>query len=371
MPIPFLDLKRQYAEIEAEIADAAMRVFSSGVYILGPAVERFEKEWANFCGVAGAAAVASGTDALTLALIASGAVRKHLGDEIITSPLTSPYTALSIVNAGGIPIFADIDPDTYTLNPEKIEEAITPRTRAIIPVHLYGHVAEMKAISEIAARRDLFVVEDAAHAHGARLVEEDVGTSKALTATFSFYPTKNLGGYGDGGAVISNDESLIDRIKILRQGGHAPALSDVTQGRNSRLDEFQAAVLSVKLKRLEKWNQRRQRLAKVYTEGLRQSPQIVVPSVDVAKSHTHHLYVIQHPERDLLHQYLAARGIETMIHYPALLHQQPLFRQATQSSLPVAEHVVKNILSLPLYPQLEEREVEAVIEAVLSYKNQW
>lgn len=367
MPIPFLDLKRQYLEIEAEIAAAATRVLSSGIYILGPEVELFEKEWANFCNVAGAAAVGSGTDALTLALTASGAVRKHRGDEVITSPLTSAYTALSIIKAGGLPVFADIDQYTYTLNPEEVEKAITDRTRAIIPVHLYGRVAEMKSISEIAGRR-IAVIEDAAHAHGASLSEGVAGGS-ALAASFSFYPTKNLGGYGDGGAVISNDESLIEQIKTLRQGGHAPALSTGVEGLNSRLDEFQAAILRVKLKCLEKWNQKRHLLASIYTKGLRQSRQIVAPSVDGSKSHTHHLYVIQHPERDLLRQYLVARGIETMIHYPILLHQQPIFRQTTQIALPVAERVVQNILSLPLYPQQQEEEVEAVIEAVLAFES--
>lgn len=368
MPIPFLDLKRQYLEVEAEIGVATARVLSSGSYILGPEVELFEKEWANFCGAADAGAVASGTDALTLALMASGAVRQHRGDEVITSPLTSPYTALGIVKAGAIPVFADINWNTYTLNSEAVEKAINPRTRAIIPVHLYGRVAEMQTIYAIAAHHNLFVIEDAAHAHGARPGARTASTP-AVTAAFSFYPTKNLGAYGDGGAVISDDESLIEKIKVLRQAGHSPALGAGMVGLNSRLDALQAAILRVKLLRLEEWNRRRQQLARMYTEGLRESSQITVPSVDEAQSHAHHLYVIQHPERDRLRDYLSSHGIETMIHYSSLLHQEPLFRQTNQRPLPVAERVVKKILSLPLYPQLEDTEVSAVIEALLTYKS--
>ena len=367
MPIPFVDLKRQHVEIESEIAAAFEKVLRSGVYILGEEVDQFEKEWASFCGAKAAAAVATGTDALSLALIASGAVRKNQGDEIITSALTSAYTALSILNAGGVPVFVDVLPDTYTLNPGEIEQAITPRTRAIVPVHLYGRRAEMEAISEIAMRRNLIVIEDSAQAHVAPSADVRAAHG-SRTAVFSFYPTKNLGAYGDGGAVVSDDESLIDRIRSLRQGGHPRALLGEQEGRNSRLDELQAALLSAKLPRLGEWNRRRREIAETYTNALGKSPSIICPSSASPESNAHHLYVIQHPDRDGLRAHLAAAGIESMIHYPYLLHQQPLFRQREQKAMPVAEQMVKRILSLPLYPQLQNQEVEEVIAAILSYK---
>ena len=366
MMIPFLDLKRQFVELEAEITAAATRVLSGGIYVLGHEVESFESEWARFCGVAGAAAVGSGTDALTLALIASGAVRTNHGDEVITSTLTSPYTALSIVKAGGVPVFVDIDPSSYTIQPEDIERAITPQTRAIVPVHLYGQIADMTSIEEIAAQRNLIVIEDAAQAHGARSGKQGAGS--AVAASYSFYPTKNLGGYGDGGIVTSNDESIIETVKVLRQGGHNAALKTNIAGLNSRLDEVQAAILRAKLKRLDEWNDRRRRLARMYTEALQEARQIKLPVVDEPESHVHHLYVIQHENRDGLQNHLLAREIETLIHYPSLLHQQPLFRQSSQRSLPVAESLVNKILSLPLYPQLKDVELEKVTTAVLSYR---
>ncbi|MFN2532160.1 MAG: DegT/DnrJ/EryC1/StrS family aminotransferase [Pyrinomonadaceae bacterium] len=366
MLIPFLDLKRQFVELEAEVTAAAMRVLSGGMYVLGPEVEAFEKEWAEFCGVAGAAAVACGTNALTLALIASGTVRKNQGDEVITSPLTSPYTALSIISAGAVPVFVDIDPLSFTLQPEEIEKAITPRTRAIVPVHLYGQLADMLTISEIAARRKLIVIEDASHSHGAKFTNKSAGHS--LAAAYSFYPTKNLGAYGDGGVITSKDETFIKTIKSLRQGGHNAALHGKMEGLNSRLDEFQAAILRVKLKRLNEWNERRRRAAMMYSAALQACPQIRVPAVVEPLAHVHHLYVIQHEKRDCLQKHLFARGVETLVHYPLLLHQQSLFRRPSQKPLPIAEHLVNDILSLPLYPQLEDMEIVKVIEAVVGFE---
>ena len=363
LPISFIDLKRQHAEIESEISASFERVLRSGRYILGEAVEQFEKEWAAFCGVPAAAAVATGTDALTLALIASGAVRKNQGDEVITSAMSSAYTALSILNAGGVPVFVDVMPDTYTLSPEAVDRAITPRTRAVVPVHLYGRSADMEAISSIAIRRNLVVVEDAAQAH-----IRPVANVRGRTAAFSFYPTKNLGAYGDGGAVVSDDEALIDRIRSLRQGGHLPALLGVQEGRNSRMDEIQAALLSAKLPLLDQLNRRRREIADSYTKGLGESKGTICPSSASPMSNANHLYVIQHPHRDRLKDYLAHCGIETMIHYPYLLHQQPLFRRGEQRAMPVAEQMVKRILSLPLYPQLQNQEVQDVIAAIVSYE---
>jgi dTDP-4-amino-4,6-dideoxygalactose transaminase len=368
MRIPFLDLKRQYSEVEAEISITLAGVLGGGSYVLGGEVEGFEAEWARFCGVRGAATLNSGTDALTLALIASGAVRQGSSDEVITTPLSPGYTALAVIKAGGVPIFADIDPHRYTIDPEAIEKVITPRTRAILPVHLYGQMADMKAITEIASRHGLVVIEDAAQAHGASMDGKCAG-AHGNVAAFSFYPTKNLGAYGDGGAVTSDDLELIERVKILRQGGHLPGMQMNVAGLNSRLDEVQAAVLRVKLKHLMDWNGRRKDLAQVYNETFKGS-RIESPLAGKSESHNFHLYVIQHPEREQLRKQLLEKGIETMIHYPFLLHQQPLFRsQDKRATLPVAERLVKRIISLPLYPQLSREDAQEVATEVLAFGN--
>ena len=367
MAISFLDLTRQNFELEAETSAALVRVYSSGHYILGPEVEAFEREWAGFCDLKACAAVASGTDGLSLALTASGAVRKGAGDEVIVPTLTAPYTALAVLNAGGVPIFADIDPATYTLDPAAIESAVTPRTKAIVPVHLYGQMADMPAICEVAQKLQLIVIEDAAQAHGARQSGGSPG-GLGMAAAFSFYPTKNLGGFGDGGAVVSNDPQLIEKVKILRQGGHAPALSGDLEGRNSRLDELQAALLRVKLKYLADWNQRRQNLAAIYDEILASAGNLRRPFVRTPQAHVFHLYVVAHDDRKGLQTYLAERGIETMIHYPQLLHQQRLFHQSHMPGLTVAEGLLNRIVSLPLYPQLAESEVRTVAHAVVEFE---
>jgi dTDP-4-amino-4,6-dideoxygalactose transaminase len=368
MKIRFLDLRRQYKEVEAETNSALTRVLATGTYVLGAEVEAFESEWASFCGVRGAVTTNSGTDALALALIASGAVRPGRQDEVITSPLTAGYTALAIMSAGGVPVFADIDPLTYTIDPDEIRKAITPRTRAIVPVHIYGCMADMASICRIADEHELVVIEDAAQAHGAVRDGKRAGAN-GLAAAFSFYPTKNLGAYGDGGAVTSNDEGLTARIKDLRQGGHPSALGANVLGRNSRLDEVQAALLRIKLRHLAKWNLKRQELAGIYSEELSACRNLKLPELAEPGSHAYHLFVLQHTAREDLRAHLFARGIETMIHYPLLLHQQPLFRRAGQRALPVAERVVSRILSLPLYPQLREQEVRAVAKAIVEFEN--
>lgn len=364
MHIPFLNLTQQFREIENEITETITRTLRSGKYILGEEVSAFENEWARYCSVRGCVGVANGTDAISLALIASGAVEKNRGDEVITTPLTAAYTALAILNAGATPVFADIDQQTYILNPKSIEKFITPRTRAIVPVHLYGQMADMEAICEIASRHNLIVIEDAAQAHGARFKEKCAG-SFGHAAAFSFYPTKNLGAMGDGGAIVSNDESLLERVKTLRQGGHELALQSEIEGRNSRLDEIQAAILRVKLKRLDEWNERRKHIAKIYDEALTQDERITIPFVATENEHTYHQYVIQHSLRKDLQKYLSAKGIETMIHYPYLLHQQKLFKQDTQTPLPVSETIADRILSLPINPHLSEQEASEIAEAIL------
>lgn len=366
MPIPFLDLARQHREIEPELHAALLRVLRGGQFILGPEVAAFETEWACYCDAPAAVGVASGTDALTLALVASGAVRNGRGDEVITSPLTAGYTALAILNAGGVPIFADIDPQTYALAPASVERMITRRARAIVPVHLYGQLADMDALCALAARHDLFVLEDAAQAHGARRAARPAG-SFGTAAAYSFYPTKNLGACGDAGAVVARDTELIARARRLRQGGHDAALGDELAGRNSRLDELQAALLRVKLRYLDAWNDRRRTLAQFYQHALADVPNLQLPCARDPAAHVYHLYVLQHPERDRLRAHLAAKGIETLIHYPRLLHQQRLFRRPAQIPLPVAEAIAPRLLSLPLYPQLQLTEAQAVADAVRSF----
>ena len=364
--IRFLDLQRQHREIETGLVEAMTRVVRGGRFILGVEVDAFEKEWAAYCGVPGAAGVASGTDALTLALVATNAVRPGHHDEVITSPLTAGYTAIAILKAGGVPVFADIDPETCTLDANAVSRAISPCTRAVVPVHLYGRMCNMKALCDIAAQHGLIVVEDAAQAHGA-LGERSAGAFGAAGA-FSFYPTKNLGACGDAGAVVSMDPDVVKTVKTLREGGAHDALQEGAPGWNSRLDEIQAAVLRVKLPYLDKWNEKRRFLAGLYTDELRGISQLQLPAASSPDTHVQHLYVVQHPERDRLRAHLFARGIETLIHYPFLLHQQPLLRCSTQSPLPQAEKVAPRLLSLPLYPQLEIEEAYEVVSAIRSFK---
>ncbi len=357
MKVSFLDLTRQHNEIKDELSQALNRVIERGNFILGEEVSEFENEFAFFCSSPGAVGVANGTDALSLSLIASESVKKGRDDEVITTPLSAAYTALAILNAGAVPVFADIDPQTYTLDPQSVESLITAKTKAIIPVHLYGQRADMTAINEIARRHNLIVIEDAAQAHGLRNI-----TGHA--ATFSFYPTKNLGACGDGGAVVSNDKDFLERVKILRQGGHRAAIETNLEGRNSRLDEMQAAILRVKLKHLPAWIERRKAIAKIYNETLNEIKGLVIPSIGEENSHVFHLYVVRHGGREQVREKLSKRGIETLIHYPYLLHQQKLFLLPNQKRLTNAEKVVDEIFSLPLYPQMTDEEIKSVIDEI-------
>ena len=365
MTISFLELTRQHRELEPELSDALQRVMGSGRFILGPEVAAFETEWAQYCGAQAAAGVGSGTDALALALVASGRVRRGIGDEVITTALTAGYTALAILNAGAVPVFADIHPQTYTLDAASVARMITPRTRAIVAVHLYGQMCDMDAICAVAADRGLFVLEDAAQAHGARRDGKPVGSFGA--AAFSFYPTKNLGGCGDGGAVVARDAELVERVRRLREGGHEAATAEGVEGRNSRLDELQAALLRVKLRHLDGWNERRRCLARFYNEALANVPDLRLPVAQDSAGHVYHLYVVQHPERTALRAHLTARGIETLVHYAVPLHRQRLFFRTEQPALPVTEALAPRLLSLPLYPQLDSAEAQAVVDAILAF----
>ncbi|MBI1765949.1 MAG: DegT/DnrJ/EryC1/StrS family aminotransferase [Acidobacteria bacterium] len=362
MQVPFLDLLRPYRALEAETNTALQAALHGGVYILGKEVAAFEREWAAYCGVAHCAGVGNGTDAIALALLACGI---QPGAEVITAPLSAGYTALALRQIGAVPVFADIDPHTFTLSPAAVESALTPRTRAIIPVHLYGQMADMPALCALAECHGLFVIEDAAQAHGARWQGVRAG-GHGHAATFSFYPTKNLGAFGDGGAVVSNDEALIERVKLLRQGGHLNALQGTTVGMNSRLDELHAAMLRVKLRPLDAWTLRRQQIAEHYRQAFATTKNLTLPVNVTTAEHVFHLFVVQSAQRKQWRTRLAERGIETLIHYPYLLHQQPLFKRVEQPPLPVAETVVNHIFSLPLNPHMTEAEIGYVIETVVN-----
>lgn len=366
MKVQFLDLKRQLASVGDEITEAINRVLSGGMYILGDEVESFESEWASFCESAGAVGVATGTDALVLALKASGAVREGKNDEVITTTLTAGYTALAIQLAGGIPVFADINRSDYTIDPQSVEDSITSRTRAILPVHIHGRMADMPSICFIAEKHGLIVVEDGSQAHGAKLNAKSAGSYGAAGA-FSLYPTKNLGAFGDGGILTSQDITVLRKARALRQGGHQEALQSPETGLNSRLDEMQAAMLRVKLRYLNSWNQLRQKLAATYNSSLKSIPSIHLPEVGDPQSHVFHLYVVSHPKRDELRTYLDKNGIETLIHFPFLLHEQPHFKHPRQVALTVAEKVRSTILSLPLNPWMRTDEVGYVIDVMSKF----
>lgn len=357
---PGANTQAHRAEIEAAIA----RVLDRGWYILGPEVEAFEAEFAAFCGVAYGIGVGSGTEALHLAL---RALDIGPGDEVITVAHTAVATVVAIELAGARPILVDVHPSTYTLDPAHLEPAITPRTRGIIPVHLYGQPADLAPIQEIARRYGLWLIEDAAQAHGATYRGRPVGAWGDL-ACFSFYPTKNLGALGDGGMVVTNDTQLARRIRELRQYGWRSRYVSETAGFNSRLDEIQAAVLRVKLRYLEAENERRRALAQRYT-ALLAGCAVIPPAEQPDARHVYHLYVIRSSRRDDLRQALHNRGIATGIHYPLPIHLQPAYRHLHPGpgALPVTEHLAGEILSLPLYPELSEEQVEHIAQAIREF----
>ena len=366
MKVKYLDLKRQFDLIGDEIRAAIQRVLDGGQYILGEEVRGFESEWATFCEAGGAVGTACGTDSLTLALKASGAVREGKGDEVITTTLTAGYSALAIQLAGGVPVFADIHPTDYTIDPQSIEDLITPRTRAILPVHIHGRMADMPSVCYIAEKHGLIVVEDGSQAHGARLNGKALG-AYGVAAGFSLYPTKNLGGFGDGGALIAHDPATIKKAISLRQGGHLEALQWPETGVNSRLDEMQAAILRVKLKHLAAWTEQRRGIAEVYHRSLSNIPGLRLPEVRDPESHVFHAYVVSHPQRDRLRAHLERHGVETLVHFTYLLHEQPHFNASRRSSLPAAERVREAILSLPLYPWMSADEIDYVVEVMRSF----
>lgn len=366
--VPMLDLGQEYHLIAPEIDDALRRVLASGRYILGEEVSAFEAEAADYLEVRHAVGCASGTDALLLALMALGI---GPGDEVITSPFSFFATAAVISRVGAVPVFADIDPHTFNLDPEAVEELITSRTRAIIPVHLFGQPADLTAYRELADRYGLFLVEDAAQAFGARWYDRPVGSFGDLAA-FSFYPTKNLGAAGDGGLVTTNDDGLAIKVRILRQQGiKSSRYCHEMMGINSRLDEVQAAILRVKLRHLDAWNARRRQIADRYTQVLNELPDCQPPLATPFANHIYHQYTLRTPHRDELREFLTAAGVETAIYYPLILPDQPAYQTEgypfRSGLLTQARLASREVLSLPVSPHLTEVQVETVVAAVTSF----
>jgi dTDP-4-amino-4,6-dideoxygalactose transaminase len=363
MKIPLVDLKAQYASIKPEIDAAVQRVLDETDFIGGSAVTEFEQSFAAYCGARSAVGLANGTDALQLSLLALG-VRK--GDEVIAPVNTFIATSEAISATGAQPVFIDNDPQTYTIDVRKIEEKITPRTKAIIPVHLYGQAAAMDAINEIAARHNLVVIEDAAQAHGASFKGKAVGTLGRL-ACFSFYPGKNLGAYGDAGAIATNDESLANKVRMLANHGRLKKYEHEIEGYNSRLDTLQAAILSVKLRHLRAWTEIRQQNASTYSQLLARASNIVTPFVHPDTTHVFHLYVVRVQQREKVQQALMEVGIATGIHYPIPLHMQPAYKHLgiPTGSYPVAERFAGEIMSLPMYPELSADQIAFICDTLI------
>jgi dTDP-4-amino-4,6-dideoxygalactose transaminase len=357
--VPFVSLTP--ADDAAAVRRAIDRVLASGRFVLGPEVEAFEAEFAAASGAPHAVGVGTGTDAIALTLRALGVAQ---GDEVITTPLSAAYTALAVMMIGARPVFADIDPVRLTIDPEKIAEAITPRTRAILPVHLYGQSASMTAIEAIAAAHNVPVVEDCCQAHLATAAGRPVGTI-GVAGAFSFYPTKNLGALGDGGAVITHDAGLANRIRLLRNGGQIDRYRHETFGVNSRLDELQAAILRARLPLLPSWTSKRRALASAYRTTLADAAIDVPPECDAG--HVYHLFVVRSRDRTAraeLQAQLAACGIETLVHYPVPIPRQPALAGTAPVDCPTAARVCDEVLSLPLYPGLADTDVSRVAAAV-------
>jgi len=362
----FYDARVVDAPLAAEIQAATLRVLARGWFVLGPEVERFEADFARYHGVAHAIGVANGTDAIELALRAAGI---GPGDEVITVAHTAVPTVCAIERAGATPVLVDVDPVSYTMSPDAAAAAVTPRTKALLPVHIYGHPAKLSELTALAEQHGLLLLEDCAQAHGARYDGRRVGTFGAMAA-FSFYPTKNLGGYGDGGAVITDDAGLAARLRRLRNYGQRDRYHSVERGVNSRLDDLQAAILGVKLPHLDAWNNQRRELAARYDERLAahfgelERPRLRASSH--ALEHVYHLYIVRSRERDGLRARLEAAGVKSQIHYPIPIHLQQAYHDLgyRSGSLPTTERLAREILSLPLYPGLTAADVDLVCDAV-------
>lgn len=358
-PVPYFDLQRQYHALKDEIDVAAARVFQSGYFILGGELEAFEEEFAAYCGVSHCVGVNSGTDALMLSFRALGL---SPGDEVATVSATFFATVIGPLLTGARIRFVDIDPVTRLMDPDLLEKALTPKTKLIVPVHLYGRMADMESISDLAGRIGAGIVEDACQAHGARTGEIGPGM-RSDCAVFSFYPTKNLGAFGDAGCVVTNDAGLAGNIRDLRNYGSTEKYHHPMPGINSRLDELQAVVLRVKLKRLDEWNERRRSIARRYLAGI-QNDRVILPDIPEGTEHVLYVFAVETDDRDGLKEHLARHGIGSLIHYPAPLHHQEALREYRDVHLPHTEKLFERVLSLPLFPELTDDEADRVIEAV-------
>jgi dTDP-4-amino-4,6-dideoxygalactose transaminase len=358
MKIPFLDLRAAYLELKPEIDAAVARVLGSGWYILGEEVNSFEFEWAAYCEAKHAVGVANGLDALHLAL---RALNVGPGDEVIVPSNTYIATWLAVSQCGAKPVPVEPDNATYNINPALIEAAITPRTKVILPVHLYGQPADMEPILAIARKHNLRVLEDAAQAHGARYKGKRIGAHGDVVA-WSFYPGKNLGALGDGGAITTNDPEVADRIRVLGNYGSRVKYLNEVQGYNSRLDPIQAAVLRVKLKYLDEWNIRRKSISTEYLQALSGASEVTLPVVPEFADPVWHLFVVRHPNREALQKQMNDAGIGSMIHYPIPPHLQTAYSGLGYQSgkFPMAETMAKQVLSLPIGPQLNSKAVESI-----------
>lgn len=366
MAVPFVDLKRQYVGIKDEILNAVARVFDSTQFVLGKEVAAFEEEFAAYCGVRYGIAVNTGTSALHLALLAAGV---GPGDEVITVPLTFVATAAAIGYTGAKPVFVDVDPVTYTMDPAAIEAAITPRTKAILPVHLYGQAADMDPILAIARRHGFLVIEDAAQAHGAEYQGRRCGSMGDL-GCFSFYPGKNLGAYGEGGLVTTGNADFARKIRMLRDWGAEVKYQHVMKGFNYRMEGVQGAILRVKLRYLEAWTEARRVHAAAYHKLLEDSG-VMLPVEGLGNRHVYHVFGVLTPQRTEFIQSLGERGVQTGIHYPIPVHLLPAYSEMNHrpGDFPVAERIASEEVSLPLFPELTETEIHQVAQAVLEFQN--
>ncbi len=364
VPVPFLDLPATYIELQKEIDEAIGRVLHSGAFVLGKDVEAFEQEFASYLGVKHCIGVGNGLDALHLALCA---LEAGAGDEVLVPSNTYIATWLAVSYTGATPVPIEPNPQTYNMDPNRIEAAITPYTRGIIPVHLYGQSADMDPILEIARRRGLWVLEDAAQAHGARYKGVRVG-GLGDAAGWSFYPGKNLGAFGDGGAVTTNSDKIADRVRVLRNYGSRVKYFNEAKGFNSRLDSIQAAVLRIKLPHLDEWNARRRAIAERYAVSLR-GTSLMLPARSTWAEHVYHLFVVRCQRREALQEHLKTRGISTLIHYPVPPHLQDAYRDLgfREGSLALTEALHREVLSLPIGPHLGPEAVQAVIQGVREF----
>ncbi len=360
--VPLVDLRGQYEPLKEEVMAAMAQVLDGMKLFLGENVFQLERDFARLCGAKHAIGVGSGTDAIYLAL---RALDVGAGDEVITAPNSFIASAAGIAMTGATPVFADIDPETYTLDPAQLERAITPRTKAIMPVHLYGQPAEMQAINRIAEAHGLAVVEDACQAHGAEYRGKRTG-ALGDAAAFSFYYSKNLGAYGEGGAVVTNNRAIATKVQLLRNHGSSTRYHHSLLGMNSRLDELQAAILRIKLRHLEKWNIKRRALALEYNQRLALYPEVVTPVERAEMMHVYHLYVVRVPHRDELLEWLNRHGVGAAIHYPVPIHLQEATRHLgySEGDFPVTERVAGEIISLPIYPELGIDDVNYICQTI-------